>query len=289
MRISDQKKDQYIALFDHYVHSEQPRREFLQKLVRAAGGVAAAAAILPWLEGTGAEAAMVSPQDNRLDMGMESFVVGGSQMSVYVARPKGAQKLPAVVVIHENRGLTPHIQDVARRLALEGFVAVAPDMLSPRGGTPKDRDLARTMLRKENSKEIASNMVAVSKYARAHPNSTGKVGVVGFCWGGGQALNLAVNDPQVNAAVGYYGNPPKNKLERINAPILLNYAEDDPKRTKRVKPFVAALKKLGKPHELYFYPGTKHAFNNDARPARYHKEAATLAWKRTVAHFKKHL
>jgi carboxymethylenebutenolidase len=289
MSIPEGKKDLYIDLFDQYVHSQQPRREFLQKLVKAAGGVAAAAAILPWLEGTGAEAAMVAPDDKRLTTGMESYIVDGTQMSVYVARPKGAKKLPAVVVIHENRGLTPHIQDVARRMALEGFLAVAPDMLSPIGGTPKDRDVARDKLRKMDKKEIARNMVTVSKYARGHARSTGKVGVVGFCWGGGQSLSLAVNDPAVNAAVGYYGNPPKKKLSRINAPILLNYAEKDPKRTKRVKPFVAALKKMGKAHKLYFYPGTKHAFNNDARPARYHKKAATLAWKRTIAHFKKHL
>jgi carboxymethylenebutenolidase len=232
---------------------------------------------------------MVSPGDKRLVTGMESFIVDGAQMSVYVARPKGAKKLPAVVVIHENRGLTSHIQDVARRMALEGFLAVAPDILSPIGGTPKDRDVARDKLRKMDKKEIARNMVSVSNHARNHAHSTGKVGVVGFCWGGGQSLNLAVNDSKLNAAVAYYGNPPKKKLDRINAPILLNYAETDPKRTKRVKPFVAALKKLGKSSKLYFYPGTKHAFNNDARPARYKKAAAALAWKRTIAHFKKHL
>ncbi len=285
MTISEDKQDLYIDLFDHYVHSAQPRREFLQKLVKAAGSVAAAAAILPWLEGTGAEAAMVAPNDGRITAGDEKF----GKLTAYVARPKGAGKLPAVVVIHENRGLTPHIRDVARRMALEGFLAVAPDMLSPHGGTPKDRDLARKNLYAVAKKEIAADMVRVSKYARAHANSTGKVGVVGFCWGGGQSLSLAVNDPAVNAAVAYYGNPPKKNLDRINAPILLNYAEKDPKRTKRVKPFVAALKKMGKAHQLYFYPGTKHAFNNDARPARYHKVAAALAWKRTITHFKKYL
>ncbi len=285
MSIAENKKDKYIDLFDHYVHSQQPRREFLQKLVKTAGGVAAAAAVLPWLEGTGAEAAMVAPNDGRITAGNETF----GKITAYVARPKGSGKLPAVVVIHENRGLTPHIRDVARRMALEGFLAVAPDMLSPHGGTPKDRDLARDNLRAVSKKQIAADMVKVSKYARGHAYSTGKVGVVGFCWGGGQSLHLAVNDPAVNAAVAYYGNPPKKKLDRINAPVLLNYAETDPKRTKRVKPFVAALKKMGKPVTLYFYPGTKHAFNNDGRPARYKKKAAALAWKRTIAHFKKNL
>lgn len=289
MSIPEDKKERFIELFDQYVHSQQPRREFLQKLVKASGGVAAAAAVLPWLEGTGAEAAMVSPEDSRLEARMESFVVGGAQMSAYVARPKGSGKLPAVVVIHENRGLTAHIQDVARRMALEGFLAVAPDMLAPRGGTPKDRDLARKQLYDVPKKEIATNLLATSNYARGHEHSTGKVGVVGFCWGGGQSLNLAVADPKLDAAVAYYGNAPKKGLDNINAPILLNYAEDDPKRTKSVKPFVASLKKMGKPVELYFYPDTKHAFNNDARPARYNKAAAQLAWTRTVDHFKKHL
>jgi carboxymethylenebutenolidase len=285
MSIPENKKDLFIDLFDQYVHSEQPRREFLQKLVKAAGGVAAAAAVLPWLEGTGAEAAMVAPNDGRITAGNEKF----GKMTAYVARPKGSGKLPAVVVIHENRGLTPHIRDVARRMALEGFLAVAPDMLSPQGGTPKDRDLARDQLRKVPKKDIARNMVSVSNYARGHAHSTGKVGVVGFCWGGGQSLNLAVNDSKLNAAVSYYGNAPKKGIEKINAAVLMNYADKDPKRTKSVTPFAAALKKMGKAHQLYFYPGTKHAFNNDGRPARYHKKAAALAWKRTIAHFKKYL
>jgi len=289
MSIPEDKKEQFIELFDQYVHSQQPRREFLQKLVKASGGVAAAAAVLPWLEGTGAEAAMISPGDNRIEARMESFVVGGAQMSAYVARPKRSGKLPAVIVIHENRGLTPHIQDVARRMALEGFLAVAPDMLAPQGGTPKDRDLARKQLYAVPKKEIAANLMAVSSFARGHANSTGKVGVVGFCWGGGASLNLAVMDSKLGAAVSYYGNAPKKGIDKINAAILMNYAEKDPKRTKSVKPFAAALKKMGKSGELYFYPGTKHAFNNDARPARYHKAAASLAWKRTVAFFKKNL
>jgi carboxymethylenebutenolidase len=289
MNIPADKKEKFIELFDHYVHSQQPRREFLQNLVKAAGGVAAAAAVLPWLEGTGAEAAMVSPDDKRIEARMESFVVGGAQMSAYVARPKGSQKLPAVIVIHENRGLTAHIQDVARRMAMEGFLAVAPDMLAPRGGTPKDRDRARKELYDMPKKEIASNLTAVSTFARGHAHSTGSVGVVGFCWGGGASLDLAVMDPKLAAAVSYYGNAPKKGIEKINAAVLMNYAEDDPKRTKSVKPFAAALKKLGKTGELHFYPGTKHAFNNDARPARYHKVAAAEAWQRTVAYFKKHL
>jgi carboxymethylenebutenolidase len=281
--------DKYIELYDHYVHSDEPRRVFLQKLVKAAGGVAAAAAIVPWLEGTGAEAAMVAPGDKRITAGNVGYAGATGKMSAYVARPKGGGKRPAVIVIHENRGLTAHIRDVARRMALEGFVAIAPDMLSPVGGTPKDRDKARKMIRAQNKKEIAMNMVATGKFAEKYAYANGKLGVVGFCWGGGQSLNLSVNLGSLDAAVAYYGNAPKKGVEKIKAAVLLNYAEKDPKRTKSVKPFAAALQKLGKPHKLYFYPGTKHAFNNDARPARYHKDAAALAWKRTIAHFKKYL
>ena len=282
---SEDKRELYIDLFDHYVHSQETRRVFLRKLATAAGSVAAAAAVLPWLEGSGAEAAMVDASDGRLVAKDEKF----GDMSAYVVRPKGAGKLPAVVVIHENRGLTPHIRDVARRMALEGFLAVAPDMLAPVGGSPSDRDAARDKLYDVPGKQIQANMVKVAEFARGHANSTGKVGCVGFCWGGGQALNLAVNDPSLKAAVSYYGNPPKKDIDKISAALLLNYAENDKSRTRALKPFMKSLKELGKTHELHVYPGTKHAFNNDARPARYHKEAATLAWKRTIAHFKKHL
>ena len=287
--MNDKLSDKYIDLYDHYVHSLEPRREFLKKLAKAAGGTAAAAVLLPWLEGTGAEAAMVAPGDGRLTTGMESFAGTGQGMKAYVVRPKGSAKLPAVVVVHENRGLTPHIRDVARRMALEGFLAVAPDMMAPIGGTPNDRDKARDQLYDIPSADVMKNLVGTAAFARTHEYSTGKVGCVGFCWGGGQTLKLAVNDPSLLAAVSYYGSRPKKGIEKINAVILLHVPEKDKKRMKQLGPLTKDLKKHGKSYESHVYPGARHAFNNDARPARYDEAAAKLAWKRTVALFKKNL
>ncbi len=287
--MTDKYSEKYIDLFDHYVHSREPRRVFLNKLAKAAGGVAAAAAILPWLEGTGAEAAMVKAGDSRLTTGMESYPGSGKGMKAYVARPKGSGKLPAVVVIHENRGLTPHIKDVARRMALEGYLAVAPDMLAPLGGTPSDRDKARDMLYDVKKADRIKNLVGTTNHARTHKHSTGKVGVVGFCWGGTQTLSLAVNDSKLQAAVSYYGSRPKKGIEKISAAILLHVPEKDRKRMRDLGPLTKDLKKYGKTYASHIYPGAKHAFNNDQRPARYDKAAAKLAWKRTIAHFKKHL
>ena len=280
--------DRFIDLYDDYVHSDEPRRVFLQKLVRAAGGAAAAAAILPWLEGTGAEAAMVAPDDRRLVTRMESFIAEG-QMNVYVAHPAKAQLLPAVVVIHENRGLTPHIQDIARRVALGGFLAVAPDMISPAGGTPTNQDKARDMLYGIDKKVIDDNLVATGRYAQGHTNSTGSVGSVGFCWGGAASNNLAVMWGDLKAAVAYYGRQPKSGIDRIRAALLLHYASNDKGVNAGIDAYMKALKAAGKNVEMHQYPDTRHAFNNDTRPARYSKAAADLAWQHTIAHFKKHL
>lgn len=282
--------DKFIDLYDSYIHSAEPRRVFLEKLVKATGGVAAAAAVLPWLEGTGAEAAMVAPGDKRLTAGEENFPGATGEMTAYVVRPAGARgRLPAVVVIHENRGLTPHIRDVARRVALEGFLAVAPDMISPVGGTPKDRDKARDMLYGMNKNEHVLNLVSTADFAAKHPRSTGKVGCVGFCWGGARANLLAVNYPDLKAAVAYYGSQPNNGIDKINAALLLHYAENDRRVNRGIAGYEKALKAAGKSVTIHTYPGTRHAFNNDGRPARYNKAAASLAWTRTIAHLKKHL
>ncbi len=282
---TDTKRDLYIDLFDYYVHSSEPRRVFLQKLVKAAGGVAAAAAVLPWLEGTGAEAAMVAPNDGRLTAGDVKF----GKMTAYVARPKGSGKLPAVVVIHENRGLTPHIRDVARRVALEGFLAVAPDLISPLGGTPRNEDKARDMQDEIKKADHLKNLVATAKFAASHANSNGKVGCVGFCRGGEYANLLAIEYADLKAAVAYYGSQPRKGVEKINAAMLLHYASNDRGRTRRLKKYNDALKASGKTFESYVYPNTKHAFNHDGRPGRYNKAAAKLAWSRTIAFLKKYL
>ena len=282
--------DKFIDLLDHYVHSDEPRRVFLEKLVKAAGGVAAAAAILPWLEGTGAEAAMVSPSDKRIKAGDEKFQGATGEMTAYVARPRGARgRLPAIVVIHANRGINEHFRDIARRLAVEGYLAIAPDMISPVGGTPKDRDKAREMLRDIKSKDIITNLVATADFAAKHKRSNGKLGCIGFCWGGGKVNDLAIKYPNLKAAVAYYGRQPRKGIEKINAALLLHYAGNDRRINRGIDAYVKALKAAGKKFVFHKYPGTRHAFNEDTRASRYNKEAATLAWGRTLTHFKKHL
>ncbi len=279
-----------IDLYNAYVHGTEPRRIFLSKLTRLAGSAAAAMIILPWLEGSGAEAAIVPANDSRLSAADVPFAGASGPMSAYVVRPRAATApLPAVIVIHENRGLTDHIRDVARRLALEGFIAVAPDMLTPAGGTPADEDAARDRLQAMNVEDINRDLVATARFARTLEGSTGQVGCVGFCWGGLRANELAVLDPELKAAVAYYGGQPKEGIAGINAALLLHYAENDARINAGIATYEAALNAAGKRFEIHIYPGTEHAFNNDSRPARFNRTAADLAWSRTVAHLKRHL
>ncbi len=282
--------DKFIDLYDCYIHSAEPRRVFLEKLVKTAGGVAAAAAVLPWLEGTGAEAAIIAPGDKRLVTGTETYQGATGEMTAYVARPRNARgRLPAIVIIHANRGINDHFRDIARRLAVEGYLAIAPDMISPVGGTPKDRDKAREMLRSINRNEISMNLIATAEFAAKHGRSNGKVGCIGFCWGGGKVNDLAVNYAKLKAAVAYYGSQPKKGIEKINAALLLHYAGNDKRINRGVDAYVKALKAAGKAFTIHKYPGTRHAFNEDTRAGRYNKKAATLSWKRTLAHFNKQL
>ncbi len=279
-----------IDLYDEYTHAPLERRVFLSRLAKLAGSAAAAAALLPALEGTGAEAAMVPENDKRLETGTIKYPGATGEIRAYMARPKGASKLPAVVVIHENRGLNPHIEDVVRRTALEGFLAIGPDALSAVGGTPKDEDKARAMIGKLDAGEVVENLVAAVTYLKAHPGSTGKVGCMGFCWGGQRANLLAVHAPDLSAAVAYYGRQPKSEdVAKIKAPLLLHYAGLDKRVNAGIGAYEAALKKAGKTFTIHMYEGANHAFNNDTRPARYHEAAAKLAWKRTVAFLKQHL
>ncbi len=198
--------------------------------------------------------------------------------------------LPAVVVIHENRGPNAHFEDVARRVALAGYLAIAPDMLSPVGGTPADQNVARDLIGTLDGDRIVANLVAAVEYLRDHPLSTGKVGCVGFCWGGQRANLLAVNSVDLSAAVAYYGSQPEaSDVPRITAPLLLHYAGLDKRVNAGIADFEAALKKAGKRYTMHVYEGANHAFNNDTREARYHPEAATLAWQRTLDFFEKNL
>ena len=208
----------------------------------------------------------------------------------YLARPEGETKRPGVIVIHENRGLQPHIKDVTRRVAEEGFLALAPDALSPLGGTPKDADEARTLIGQLDRSETVQNLVAAVEYLKTHPLSTGKVGCTGFCWGGGMTNQVAVHSPDLSAAVPYYGMQPASEdVPKIKAAMLLHYAGLDERINAGIPALEKALEQASVEFTTYVYEGAKHAFNNDTSPERYHKEAAQLAWQRTIAFFKEKL
>ncbi len=277
-------------LHNQYLQKRIGRREFLKKLSVLAGGSLAANTLLPLIERNHAAAAIVSTDDARLFTDNMTYSGATGEVSAYLARPKGSAKLPGVIVIHENKGLNPHIEDVNRRIALEGFLAMAPDALSPLGGTPKDPNEGRALIGKLDKQSTLNNYVAAVTYLKTHAMSTGKVGVVGFCWGGAMANQLAVNAPDLNAAVPYYGRQPESEdVSRIKASLLLHYGGLDERINKGIPSFEAALKKEAIEYTLYIYPGAQHAFNNDTNPERYNKEAAQLAWKRTIAFLSKKL
>ena len=275
---------QVIELYDEYTHGGLDRRSFLRGLARLAGSAAAAAALLPLLENHYAEAATIAPDDPALKTGRESFDAPGGAIACYIARPASRPKRrPAVIVIHENRGLNAHIEDVARRLAHAGFLAVAPDALSGSGGTPQDEDLARQRIGELDRDAALGIYLAAVRHAAQHEHSTGKVGCVGFCWGGGMAGRLAANAPELAAAVVFYGMPPAaEEAARIHVPMLLNCAGRDTRINDSVPAFEAALAAAGQRYELHMYADVDHAFHNDTNAARYNADAAALAWKRSV-------
>ena len=279
-----------IDLYDRYTHGGMSRRDFFDKLVVLAGGTAAATALLPILENNYARADTVPETDSRVKGEMVTFKAGTQDVSGYLVTPAAAGKYPAVVVVHENRGLNPHTKDVARRLAVAGYTAMAVDFLSPIGGTPSDQDKAREMIGTLNAADVTTWAQGAVAYLRSHPASNGKVGAVGFCWGGGVIGRLAVAEPTLNAGVVYYGQqPPAADVAKIQAPLLLNYAGTDERINAGIPAFEEALKKDGKQYTLYMYEGAQHAFLNDTNDARYNKEAADLAWSRTLDFFKQHL
>jgi carboxymethylenebutenolidase len=279
-----------IDLYDEYTHAPLDRRVFLARLAQLTGSTAAAIALVPLLEANQARAALVSPEDQRLETGRTTYAGATGEIKAYMARPKGAGKLPTVIVIHENRGLNPHIEDVTRRIALEGFLVLAPDLLSPAGGTPDKEDTARDMIDKLDGQQTVQNLVSAVTFLEKHANGNGKVGVVGFCWGGEMVGALAVNAPDLDAAVVYYGRQPKaTDVEKIKASLLLHYAGQDTRINEGIPAFEEALKKANKSYFIYIYEGAQHAFNNDTSEARYNKSAAEQAWARTIAFFKEHL
>ncbi len=273
-----------IDLYDEYQHDSLDRRAFLKKLTILAGSTAATGTLLALLENNYATAEIVAEDDPRLTTSYISYPTTTGDIRAKLARPKGDAKLPAVVVIHENRGLNPHIEDVTRRMAVAGFLAVAPDALSPLGGTPADSNEARTRMGKLDSRSTIDNYLAAVKYLKTHPNSTGKVGAIGFCWGGGMVNQLAVNSPDLLAAVPFYGRQAAAEdVPKIKASLLLHYASLDQRINSGIANFEAALKKASVDYTIHMYEGVEHAFHNDTSAARYQPFAADLAWRRTIA------
>ncbi len=279
-----------IALYDEYTHKPLPRRVFLERLGLLMGSAAGAQAALAVLEPDYARAAIVAENDPRIRTSAFAETRDGVELKGYLAAPAAGGKAPAVLVIHENRGLNPHIQDVTRRMAADGFLALGLDFLTPLGGTPADPDAARDMFtRLDRARVVAQGRAALSAL-KAHASGNGKAGAVGFCWGGGTVNILAVEAPELDAGVVYYGmSPPTEQVARIKAPLLLQYGGLDTRINAGVPAYEAALKAAGVRHTVHIYEGANHAFNNDTSAERYDAKVAATAWERTVAFFRKEL
>lgn len=290
----DQLRRRAIALYDRFTHETHDRRAFMADLTKLAGGVAAANALLLGIAANPAAAAILAPNDPRVRTIELNWPTSATRkMKGYSARPAAARgKLPVVIVIHENRGLNEHIRDITRRIALEGFTAIAPDFLSSAGGTPTgDGDLARDMIGRLDLRATIADGVATIRLLQQPQRSTGRVGVVGFCWGGALADQLAVAaGDHLAAAVSYYGPPPPPaEAAKVKAPLLLHYAGLDQRVNAAAGPWLAALKAARVPVTSYEYPGVDHAFNNDTAIGRYNEPAAALAWQRTIVFLRLHL
>lgn len=276
-----------IDLYDEYTHAPLDRRTFLERLATLTGGMAAATALVPLLQASKAAAAQVAPDDARLGAEPVKFPGASGELRGYLAKARDAKaSAPGVVVIHENRGLNAHTEDVARRAALAGYVALAPDFLSPAGGTPSNEDTARETIGKLDAAQTLQNAIAAVKWLRDRADTTDRIGAVGFCWGGGLVGRLAVADPTLAAGVVFYGSTPDLAgVANIKAALLLHYAGLDERINANVPTFQAALDQAGVRYTLNRYEGVNHAFHNDTSTARYDAAAAKLAWDRTVAFF----
>lgn len=279
-----------INLYDEYTHKPLSREVFIRKLTQLTGSTAAAMAILPALEVNYAHAATIKQEDPRLRVERVTYPGDGTDMKAYVARPKGDQKLACVMVIHENRGLNPHIEDVTRRMALEGFLAIAPDALSQLGGTPADEDEARNLFQKLDAQKNLNNFIKGFDYLATRKDARPDFGCIGFCWGGGMANQLAANVPALKAVVPFYGRQADiADVPKIRAVLQLHYAGVDERINAGIPAYEEALKKAGVKYELFMYEGAQHAFHNDTAPTRYNEQAAKLAWQRTVDFLKSNL
>jgi carboxymethylenebutenolidase len=285
-------RQEVFDLYDDYAHNRLDRRSFMEKLsVFAVGGLTVPALlgfIMPDYKGT----LQVAPNDPRLNSEYVNYdsPKGGGKMKALLSRPKGnTGKLPGIVVVHENRGLNPHIEDVARRAALEGFISIGPDALTPLGGYPGTDDAGRELQAKRDREEMLQDFIAAFEYLKTHPECNGKVGVVGFCFGGWVSNMMAVRVPDLMAAVPFYGGQaPAEEVPGIKAPLLLHFAGLDTRVNEGWPAYVTALQANDKEYSAHLYPGVNHGFHNDSTP-RYDFEAARLAWQRTVAFFKEKL
>ena len=278
-----------IDLYDHYTHVTLDRAGFLDRLTALVGSPELAQRITSLIEANKASASLVAEDDKRLKTQTVKF---GEAMTGYLVMPANASgKLPAAMVVHENRGLVPHIKDVARRLSLEGFLVLAPDFLAPEGGTPEDEEQGREMIQKLDRGKVVQQGVQAVEFLKTHPNSNGNVGAVGFCWGGGIVNAVAVAaGASLKAAVPYYGAQPKAEdAGKIKADLMLHYASEDERINAGIPAYKDALEKTGVKHQIFVYEGAQHAFNNDTSEARYDKKSADLAWSRTTGFLKEKL
>ena len=279
-----------IDLYDEYIGGFLSRREFITRLAVIAGSTSAAYSLMIALGNDYAAAEMISKDDNRIESSYITFKGASGDIRANLVLPRGDKKVPGVVVIHEIWGLNPHIEDVARRFAVEGFMSIAPDALSSLGGTPEDPQKTFAMIRQLDNDKTVKDFIAAAKYLKNHPRSNGNTGVVGFCWGGSMTNQVAVNWPDLKAAVPFYGGQPDPKdVPRIKASMMLHYAGNDERINQGIPAFEEALKKASIDYKLYMYEGVEHAFHNDTNESRYNKEAAQLAWKRTIEFFREKL
>ena len=276
-----------INLFDDYTHLSLDRRKFMDNLAKLAGSMSAATVAAAMMASNAKAQGLVPEDDARLVTEDVTYPGAKGEMRGYLAYPAEGGPFGAVIVVHENRGLNAHIMDVARRMALEGFVALAPDFLSDQGGTPADEEAARPMFQQLAAADVAANGVATIAWLKTHEKSNGKVAAMGFCWGGGTVNNLATVAPDLLAAVPYYGGQPDAAaVPAIKAKVMAHHGGLDERVNAGIPEFEAALKAAGIDYQIFIYEGANHAFNNDTSAARYSKEASDLAWSRTVGLFR---
>lgn len=284
-------KQEVFDLYDDYAHNKIQRREFVEKLGLYAVGGITVASLMGFLMPNYVDTMLVDKDDPNLDSGYITYnsPKGGGEIKALLSKPKNATaKLGGIVVVHENRGLNPYIEDTARRAALEGFITIAPDALTPLGGYPGNDDEGRTMQRERDRDEMLEDFIAAFDYLRSHEACSGKIGVVGFCFGGWISNMMAVKVPGLKAAVPFYGGQPTEDIDKINAPLMLQYAGLDERVNAGWPAYEQALKEHGKEYSAFVYPNVNHGFHNTTTP-RYDKEAAELAWGRTMDFFKNKL